>query len=177
MNNHMEEKESRHIMCQGSGEVTCLMTKHLLSQHHVAHPLLIRIANIKMSTCLKLSSNAFMLTALLRFQTYLSMRTSACTVSSKIGSFTSAWILSLSPSRLLHASVSWCQILMVTAGIASLPLPDILRTCRELLCLQLSGERLPLLLWLCTSNLAILFDTNHVLHPQLSHKFLSSNQK
>ena len=32
---------------------------------HVAHPLLIGIANIKMSTCLKLSSNAFMLTALL----------------------------------------------------------------------------------------------------------------
>ena len=32
---------------------------------HVAHPLLIRITNIKMSTCLKLSSNAFMLTALL----------------------------------------------------------------------------------------------------------------
>ena len=32
---------------------------------HVAHPLLIGITNIKMSTRLKLSSNAFMLTALL----------------------------------------------------------------------------------------------------------------
>ncbi|KAI6010662.1 hypothetical protein F5J12DRAFT_681948, partial [Pisolithus orientalis] len=31
----------------------------------VAHPLLVSLANIKMSTCLKLSSNSFMLTALL----------------------------------------------------------------------------------------------------------------
>ncbi|KAF8440985.1 hypothetical protein L210DRAFT_3356177, partial [Boletus edulis BED1] len=31
----------------------------------VAHPLLISLANIKMSTCLKLSSRSFMLTALL----------------------------------------------------------------------------------------------------------------
>jgi len=31
----MEEKESRHIMCQGSWEVMCLMTKHSLSQQFV----------------------------------------------------------------------------------------------------------------------------------------------
>ena len=32
---------------------------------HVAHPLLISLANIKMATCLKLSSHAFLLAALL----------------------------------------------------------------------------------------------------------------
>jgi len=36
-----------------------------MTSDHIAHPLLIGIANIKMSTCLKLSSNLFMLTALL----------------------------------------------------------------------------------------------------------------
>ena len=44
----------------------------------IAHPLLIGIANIKMSTCLKLSSNSFMLTALLPVPKFIHEKKHMC---------------------------------------------------------------------------------------------------
>ena len=51
-----------------------------MTSNRIAHPLLIGIGNIKMSTCLKLSSNLFMLTALLPVLKFIHEKKHMCGV-------------------------------------------------------------------------------------------------
>ena len=130
-----------------------------LSGGHVAHPLLIGLANIKMSTRLKLSSHSFMLTALLPIPKFIhpSRRMHGVLEDRLVHHASISFLTPLSRPRDLEL---WCLTLMVTCSIDLLPLQAISMIAQKQWCWPQSVERLCHSQWWCSSNLATHFITS-----------------